>query len=313
MAGQESSTRLNNLIEAFFANLRRRNKAAHTLARWRPELRRFAEWAGERPLHEITAADLDAEFLPWWEADFRGRNHRDPSPSSLRAAIQALRSFYAWLEKFDRLRDSDGVPFRNPTAALEAPVIRPAAELDWLRSEEDEKLLAHPMKNEREAILVFLLRMSGLRLDEALTLTNADIDLTGGQIVVRQSKSDAGYRSVPIAPELRPRIDAWLDFVRRQGWYAPRGPFLVTRNGTAMKAQYVEAALERIGARAGLTRRLTPHTLRRTFGCYLLNKGVRLEVVSRLLGHANTAITEKAYARLEDATIRAEMLAVLSA
>jgi integrase/recombinase XerD len=153
--------------------------------------------------------------------------------------------------------------------------------------------------------------MTGLRLDEALTLTNADIDLASGRIGVRRSKSDAGYRSVPIAPELRPHIDAWLDFVRREGWYEPRGPFLVTRNGTPMKAQYVEHALKRIGARAGLSRKLTPHTLRRTFGSYLLNKGVRLKVVSRLLGHANTAITERAYARLEDATIRAEMLAAL--
>ena len=153
MVGEESTSRLNSLIEAFFANLRRRNRAPHTLTRWRPELRRFAEWVGERELHEITAADLDAEFLPWWEADFRARNGRDPAPNSLRAAIQALRSFYAWLEKFDRLRDPDGVPFRNPAAALEAPVIRRSGELDWLRSEEDDRLLAHAMKNEREAIL----------------------------------------------------------------------------------------------------------------------------------------------------------------
>jgi site-specific recombinase XerD len=169
--------RLNSLVEAFFANLKRRNKAAHTLERWRPELRRFVQWVGERELHEITAADLDAEFLPWWEADFHARNGRDPSPNSLRAVIQALRSFYAWLEKFDRLRDPDGVPFRNPAIVLEAPVIRPAAELDWLHADEDEKLLAATMRNEREAILVNLFRHTGLRLDEALTLTNADVDL----------------------------------------------------------------------------------------------------------------------------------------
>ena len=75
-----------------------------------------------------------------------------------------------------------------------------------------------------------------------------------------------------------------------------------------MKAQYVEPVVRRVGERAGLSRRLKPHTLRRTFGSDLLNRGVRLEVVSRLLGHASTAITEKAYARLEDKTIRDEML-----
>jgi integrase len=65
------------------------------------------------------------------------------------------------------------------------------------------------MKNEREAILVFILRMTGLRLDEALTLTNPDIDLRAQRIVVRHSKGDAGYRQIPIAPELCPHIDAW--------------------------------------------------------------------------------------------------------
>lgn len=312
MGGEGTVNELNHLVEAYFSNLKRRNKAAHTLERWRPELRRFVEWVGERQLHEVTAADLDADFLPWWEADFHTRNGRDPSPNSLRAVIQALRSFYAWLEKYDRLRGPDGVPFRNPAVVLEAPVIRPAAELDWLREGEDELLLDHPMKNEREAILVNLFRHTGLRLDEALTLTNADVDLTADRISVRQSKSDAGYRSVPIAPELRPHIDAWLAYLKREGGYDPQGPFLVTRNGTAMKPQYVEEALERIGKRAGLTRKLTPHTLRRTFGSHLINKGVRLEVVSKLLGHANTAITERAYARLEDQTVRDEMMKALT-
>jgi integrase len=148
--------------------------------------------------------------------------------------------------------------------------------------------------------------MTGLRIDEALTLINADVDLAAGRIGVRQSKSDAGYRSVPIAPELRPHIDAWLAFVKRRGGMS-RGAFLV-RATFAMKPRNVEHARADRRARR-------PHAQARPFPAhlrsYLLNRGVRLEVVSRLLGHANTAITERAYARLEDATIRTEMLAAL--
>ena len=57
---------------------------------------------------------------------------------------------------------------------------------------------------------------------------------------------------------------------------------------------------------------ITPHTLRRTFGSDLLNKGLRLEVVSRLLGHSSTVVTERAYAELLGSTIRDELLSVLS-
>lgn len=53
---------------------------------------------------------------------------------------------------------------------------------------------------------------------------------------------------------------------------------------------------------------VSPHTLRRTFGSDLINRGLRLETVSKLLGHANTTITERAYAQLLAPTIRRELL-----
>ena len=57
---------------------------------------------------------------------------------------------------------------------------------------------------------------------------------------------------------------------------------------------------------------ISPHTLRRTFGSHLLNAGLRLEVVSRLLGHSSSAVTEHAYAQLLASTIRRELLDVLA-
>lgn len=300
------------LVEAFFGYLQRRHKAPATVLRWRPELRRFVEWADERTLAEVTAKDLEFGFLAAWEADFRCRNKREPSPNSMRAVIQAVSSFYNFLERFDFLVDEHGARLRNPARALEAPQVRPAAELDWLRQEEDEALLSVRM-NEREQIVVFFLRMTGLRLAEALSLLQRDVDLDANTINVRSSKSEAGFRPVPISPELRVHISAWVEHTKKQGLYAPDLPFFVTRNRTQMKPQYIEMVLDRVGQRAGLSRKVKPHTLRRTFGSYLLNRGARLEVVSRLLGHASTAITEKAYARLEDSTIRAEMLRALSA
>lgn len=53
------------------------------------------------------------------------------------------------------------------------------------------------------------------------------------------------------------------------------------------------------------------HTLRRTFGSDLVNRGLRLDVVSRLLGHASTTVTERCYAELLDSTTRREFLAVV--
>jgi hypothetical protein len=86
-----------------------------------------------------------------------------------------------------------------------------------MRAEEDEALLGCEM-NPRETIL----RLSGLHLNEALTLTNCDVDLSKGEIRVRTSNSEAGYCGVPIVPELRPQ--AWHDFLQARGLYHPDGP-----------------------------------------------------------------------------------------
>src|SRR5689334_6001336 len=145
MGGDSDSSELNDLVEAFFAYLGRRRKAPGTLKRWRPELRRFVKWAGERSLAAITGRDLEFGFLAAWDAEFRARNGREPASNSVRAVIQAISSFYAFLEKFDYLVDAEGRPLRNPAVVLEAPIIKPVAELDWLRGEEDEAVLASEM------------------------------------------------------------------------------------------------------------------------------------------------------------------------
>src|SRR5579871_4574376 len=125
-----ASRDLNSLVEAFFTYLKRRRRAESTVERWRPELRRFVAWAGQRGLDEITPHELEFSFLATWERDFAERNGREPSPNSVRAVMQAVASFYRFLEKFDLLVDGDGNPVRNPALVLEAPTIRPAAELD---------------------------------------------------------------------------------------------------------------------------------------------------------------------------------------
>jgi site-specific recombinase XerD len=58
---------------------------------------------------------------------------------------------------------------------------------------------------------------------------------------------------------------------------------------------------------------VTPHTLRRTFGSYLLNKGLGLEHVSKLLGHSNIRVTQECYAELLDKTVEERFYAALSA
>jgi integrase len=148
----------------------------------------------------------------------------------------------------------------------------------------------------------------------------------------------AGRRTVPIVPQLVPILANRIISLARAGLLTPATPLLATRYATPMTHNQLWRVVKRVAARAGVrviactcnSRRVTlhgrgcprtvsgdnrsgvtPHTLRRTFGSDLLNKGLRLEVVSKLLGHANTTITERAYAHLLGFTIRSELLEAL--
>jgi integrase len=209
---------------------------------------------------------------------------------------------------------------------------------DWLRPSEDEALRACP-GTLQERFLIALLRWSGLRVGEATTLTLADLELTPGQeaLTVRTSKSPAGRRTIPIVPELQPLLHQWLSELSGHGLDSPAVPLLSTRHGTPMGQSFIWRLVKRTAHRAGIRptpctcatakaphargcprtqngynlSRITPHTLRRTFGSHLLNRGLRLEIVSKLLGHASTVVTERAYAELLDDTARRELLRIL--
>jgi integrase len=71
-------------------------------------------------------------------------------------------------------------------------------------------------------------------------------------------------------------------------------------------------AREAVDASGWNVSELTPHTLRRTFATDLLNRGVRLETISRVLGHADTRVTQAYYAELLDKTARDEILAAMA-
>jgi len=306
-----SITNVAEAVNAYLGWQKRREAAPATLKKYRGYLDEFAVWAGERHPAAISSWEIDGLFLAGWEERFQRRRGRSPSRHSKRGIVGALSSFYGWLHRFSLLVDEDGRQVTNPMLAIDPPSVPPKAELDWLTPKQDELLLGCEM-SAGEAILVWFLRFTGVRLAEALSLKQSDVDLISGLVHVQQSKTARGIRSVPICDELRLQINRWLDELHKKGLYDRNGPFFSTRNRTAIKPQQAEKWVGRVGERAGIAN-LTPHRLRRTLGSRLYQDGLPLDRVSMVLGHADTRTTELYYARLRDDQARVEMLAVLNA
>lgn len=325
-------------MAAYESALRRLGRADATCVKYGHGVRVFLDWAAANLRDGVTALDIDC-FLATWEADCETATGARPSRATVRARIAALRSFFLYLERAGLLQDASGQPLMNPMAAVVAPALEQRSN-DFLRPIEDQALLT-ASSPPSERFVVWLLRWTGLRVSEACGLKLQDIDFGLGceSIVVRNSKTAAGIRTIPIVPLLMPELATWMEALRERGLTSPQAPVLATASGSPFKPTFVWRLVKRAGYRADVrpilctcgassrTRHehgcprtrsgenmseISPHTLRRTFGSYLLNRGLRLEVVSRLLGHSSTVVTERSYAELLGSTIRDELLSVLA-
>jgi integrase/recombinase XerD len=265
----------------------------------------------------VTRSEIES-YLDEWHDAFEAEHGHRPAASTTKLRIDALRSFYRYLDDRDMLVDDSGAFVRNPVDRIKAPKVRRKPN-DWLRGEEEHRLFSTEMAP-HERMIIHLLRGLGLRTGEATGLLVSDIHLDDGYAHIRKSKSDAGLREVPISNDLAFELRAWLRHLDQRGLLAQHRPLLSTTHGTPMANQFVWRIVKRVGVRAGLrvvegsgvarTTTLTPRTLRKTFGSHLLNEGMALKSVSLLLGHQNTTITEDVYAELLPSTVEKEFRSI---
>jgi site-specific recombinase XerD len=135
-----------------------------------------------------------------------------------------------------------------------------------------------------------LMWRAGLRVQEALALTEGDLDQRGGSVLVRRGKGGR-RREVGMDAWGWEQLQPWLD-IRRE---LSVGPLLCVINGATRGRHWSPAAaraeLRRTAAAAGVRRRFAPHQLRHAHAVEMAREGVPLIVIQRQLGHTNLGIT----------------------
>lgn len=220
-------------------------------------------------------------------------------------AVAAYRSFFGFLT------DEDVIAL-DPTRRLETPRVPKELPNDVLSVAEVTRLLALPDKATplglRDRALVELLYATGLRRQEALSLTLADLDAQAREVRVVRGKGGKG-RLVPVTRSAWAALQDYLDRGR---------PSLVTHRTDALAVfigcrgeRFTKAGIlklmRRLCAKARIKKHVTPHTLRRTFATHLLKNGVSLRQIQLLLGHARLDTTA-VYLRLDTQELRREIL-----
>jgi site-specific recombinase XerD len=147
----------------------------------------------------------------------------------------------------------------------------------------------------RNQALIVLLWRSGLRCAEMLALYPKDLDLDVGRVAVLHGKGDK-RRIVGLDAAACEMLRAWMAARTELGLGAGEPVFCVVNGptrGLAVGSPYVRDLLKRLATVAGITKRVHPHGLRHTYASHLIDEGVPLHYLKRMLGHTSLAITEK--------------------
>lgn len=148
---------------------------------------------------------------------------------------------------------------------------------------------------DRDRALYTLLWRTGLRISESLALEPKDIDIEQGQLQVLHGKNDK-RRVVGFDPRTGAELTKWLKRRATLGLDDTGPVFCVVARPTRGKSLYSACVREQLrdcAKRAGITKRVHPHGLRHTFAAELTEENVPLNVISRLLGHSNSATTAR--------------------
>ena len=241
---------------------------------------------GESPtvadMGAVSAADLRAYLASRRTAD------RPLSPRSLSQALSAIRTYHRFLDRRLGTPNAALALVRGPRVKPGAP--RPVSEdqaLGLLTEAGEDPDLAPWAAARDEAVLV-LLYGCGLRISEALSLKRGDAPL--GE-ALRITGKGGKTRIVPLLPVVREAVDAYLSsqpFV-----LAPDEPLFRAVRGGPLSPRHMQATVQRLRGRLGLSERATPHALRHSFATHLLGAGADLRSIQELLGHASLSTTQR--------------------
>ncbi len=264
------------------------NRSQKTIANYDHYLRRLADFAGDITVEEITP-ELIRKWRLWLNR--LGTNTSDElGKTTQNYHLIALRSFLKYCAKRD-------IP------AMAADKIELArtkrGQVTFLNEEEVHRLLAQPDLDEvaglRDRAIIELLFSSGLRVSELVGLNKDHINLKRLEFMVRgKGQKD---RPIFISPEAAKWVSLYLE--ARQD----SSPALFARVGghrqadtsgnfLRLTARSVQRMVAKYALMAGITKHVSPHTLRHSFATDLLMNGADLRSVQAMLGHSNIATTQ---------------------
>jgi integrase/recombinase XerD len=256
--------------------------SANTVESYLRDLRRLGEFATSRGVRD--PARLTRALLRDFVYMLKDLGL---SAASIRRGVSAIRTYFGFLLGEGRVTDDPSDRLESPRRGRTLPPTLSVAEV--------EKLLASPQIDEplawRDRALLELAYGAGLRVSELCGLGMTDLLLT--ENLVRIFGKGGKERLVPIGRSVIGAVSVYLHTKRAaldRGKSKSR--VLLNARGEPLSRVGAWGVVKRASKRAGITKRVTPHTLRHSFATHLLEGGADLRAVQEMLGHADLSTTQ---------------------
>ncbi len=250
-----------------------KNYSIHTVDNYSRDIRQFLEFTGGEI--NVNEAKLRG-FL-----EFLGKKKYDKT--SVVRKIVAVRNFYKYLARHKIITKNPFLYILTPKDDKKLPTYLTEAEaaalLDTMDTSDFFKL--------RDRVMLELLYSTGIRVHEITTLDTGDVDFVNEEVKVLGKGGKE--RIVPCGGKA---ITLLRDYMKKLKSYGAADILFINQRNGRLTPRSIEMMIKQAAIKAGIDKKVTPHTLRHSFATHMLDHGADLRSVQELLGHANLSTTQ---------------------
>jgi integrase/recombinase XerD len=266
-------------LDPFLRHLRvERHLAPRSVLSYETDLKNYLRALAQSGKDSLKATHEDITDYLWQ------RKAQGMQPSSLARHIASLRAYYRFLS-------AEGLIQKDPAAFIQTPR-QPERLPRYLNVDEVSRLISsvrgQSLSQIRLRAMLELMYAAGLRVGELVKLTFDQVNLEVGY--VRVFGKGGKERIVPIGQRARLALQGYLS--RRPEARASVKTVFVSNRKTPMSAVQFWRLIRKTARAAGITKPVSPHTLRHSFASHLVQHGADLRAVQEMLGHASIATTQ---------------------
>lgn len=263
-----------------------RKLSSHTLKAYKRDLNLLSAFVANTN-HGESIQTVNKDVVRGWLRDMS-----NVKPRTVRRRLATVKSMFGSLERYGKVEENPLLGMRNEVKiGLSLPrTVSRSTVRSLLRASRKhrETKQVEDFGNLRDAALLELLFTTGMRVSEVAGTNVGDVDMQKLSLSVRGKGSR--QREIPIACEALE--DALTNYLAsRAHGLTPEEPVFVNKRGKRLSDQSIRHILRKYSERIGDRRRITPHMLRHTVATLLLEDGVDLRHIQRLLGHSSITTT----------------------